>query len=124
MVLPAWDQENGAAQSDSRLDRGWRDRRKTPSELASSIVPRGTSSARADLVELLLLRRASQAAGLTCRVQRKSVPSLHMRCMMTASLRASATIALRWPRRLATCMAQAFNQDHFVTRVSSTCAAS
>ena len=125
--LPAWDQENGAAQSDSRLDRGWRDRRKNPSELASSIVPRGTSSARADLEELLLLLPSSscgQAAGLTCRVQRKSVPSRHMRCMMTASLRASATIARRWPRRLATSIAQAFNQDHFVTRVSSTCAAS
>ena len=44
--------------------------------------------------------------------------------MTTASLRASATIALRWPRRFATAIAQAFSQDHFETRVSKTCAAS
>lgn len=56
MVLPAWDQENGAAHSDSLLDRDWCDRRKSPSELASSFAPRGTSSARADLVDLLLRR--------------------------------------------------------------------
>jgi hypothetical protein len=33
--------------------------------------------------------------------QRKSVPSTHMRCRMTASLRATATLALRMPMRLA-----------------------
>lgn len=41
-----------------------------------------------------------------------------------ASLRASATIALRMPRRLATFIAQAFSHDHFVTRTSMICAAS
>jgi hypothetical protein len=36
-----------------------------------------------------------------------------MRCMITASRRASATIAFFIPRRLAICIAQAFSQDHF-----------
>ena len=46
-------------------------------------------------------------------VQRNLVPSLHMRCMITASLRASATFAFLRPRRLATFIAQAFSHDHF-----------
>jgi hypothetical protein len=51
--------------------------------------------------------------------QRKSVLSRHMPCIMTAaSLRASATMARRRPRRFATAMAQAYSQDHFETRVS------
>ena len=57
-------------------------------------------------------------------VQRNSVPSLQIRCMRTAKRRASATMAFRTPRRLATFIAQAFNQDHFFTRVSRTWAAS
>ena len=56
--------------------------------------------------------------------QRKSVPSTHMRCMTTASLRATATLALRIPLRLATRMPHAFSADHFCTRVSNTPAAS
>ena len=46
----------------------------------------------------------------TSRVQRNSVPSTHMRCMITASRRASATIAFFIPRRLAIFMAQALSQ--------------
>src|SRR5258707_6422829 len=38
-------------------------------------------------------------------VQRNSGPSTHMRCMITASPRAKATIAFFIPRRLAICMA-------------------
>jgi hypothetical protein len=53
-------------------------------------------------------------------VQRNSVPSLQRRCMITANRRARATMAFCKPRRRATFMAQAFNQDHFCTRVSST----
>ena len=45
-------------------------------------------------------------------VQRNSVRSLHIRCMMTARRRAKATIALRRPPRLAMFVAQAFSQDH------------
>ena|ERR1039458_1883158 len=51
-------------------------------------------------------------AAATSRVQRNSVPSTHMRCMITASRRASATIAFFFPRRLAICIAQALSQDH------------
>jgi hypothetical protein len=47
-----------------------------------------------------------------------------MRCRMTASLRATATLALRSPLRLASLIPQAFSTDHFGTRVSSTLAAS
>src|SRR4029450_11230044 len=56
--------------------------------------------------------------------QLNSVPSSHMRCRMTASLRATATLALRSPLRLASLIPQAFSADHFGTRVSSTLAAS
>jgi hypothetical protein len=47
-------------------------------------------------------------------VQRNSVPSTQMRCMITASRRASATIAFFIPRCLAIFIAQALSQDHFV----------
>src|SRR5262249_54105483 len=56
--------------------------------------------------------------------QVNSVPSIHMRCRITASLRATATLALRSPFRLANLMPQAFNTDHFGTRVSNAPAAS
>jgi hypothetical protein len=52
-------------------------------------------------------------AAVACsRVQRNSVPSTQMRCMMTANRRAKATIAFFIPRRLAICIAQALSQDH------------
>jgi hypothetical protein len=54
------------------------------------------------------------AAAVACSlVQRNSVPSIQMRCIITASRRASATIAFFIPRRLAICMAHALSQDHF-----------
>src|SRR5579863_9272545 len=56
--------------------------------------------------------------------QLNSVPSIHMRCRMTASFRATATLALRRPFRLVSFAPQAFSPDHFGTRVSSTPAAS
>jgi hypothetical protein len=40
---------------------------------------------------------------------------------VTANRRASATIALFIPRRLAICIAQALSQDHFAERNSMTC---
>ena len=55
-------------------------------------------------------------ATASSRVQRNSVPSTHMRCMITASRRARATIAFLIPRRLAICIAQALSQDHFFER--------
>src|SRR5262245_39821906 len=45
-----------------------------------------------------------------------SVPSTQMRCRITASRRASATIAFFIPRRLAICIAQALSHDHFFER--------
>src|SRR5689334_1745844 len=70
-------------------------------------------------------RYAHQAAtSLLLFDQLNSVPSTHMRCRMTASLRATATLALRSPLRLVSLVPQAFSADHFGTRVSSTPAAS
>ena len=63
-------------------------------------------------------------AGSTSRLHRNSVPSTHMRCMITANRRASATIAFFIPRCLAIFIAQALSQDHLVVRVSMLWAAS
>jgi hypothetical protein len=63
-----------------------------------------------------LILYGSHAAAACSRVQRNSVPSTHMRCMITASRRAKATIAFFIPRRLAICIAQALSQDHFFER--------
>src|SRR5665811_1786412 len=66
------------------------------------------------LLSLLILIRSHAAA--TSRVQRNSVPSTQMRCMITANRRARATIAFFIPRRLAICIAQALSHDHFFER--------
>jgi len=66
------------------------------------------------LIRLILIRFHAAAASL---VQRNSVPSTHMRCMITANRRASATIAFFIPRRLAICIAQALSHDHFFERI-------
>ena len=73
------------------------------------------------LLSRLILRGRHAAAA--SRVQRNSVPSTQIRCMITANRRASATIAFFIPRRLAICIAQALSQDHFFER-SMLCAAS
>jgi len=65
---------------------------------------------------LRLILHGFHAAAATSRVQRNSVPSTHMRCMITANRRARATIAFFIPRRLAICIAQALSQDHFFER--------
>ena len=70
-----------------------------------------------------LILHGSHAA-TTSRVQRNSVPSTQMRCMITASRRARATIAFFIPRCLAIFIAQALSQDHLLVRVSMTWAAS
>ena len=53
-------------------------------------------------------------------LQRKGVPSIHMRCSTMASLRARATQAFFNPCRLATRNAQAFSAEKRAVRVSST----
>ena len=50
-------------------------------------------------------------------LQWNGTSSSHIRCRMTASLRATAITALRWPRVLALCIPQAFNDDHLEERV-------
>jgi len=50
-------------------------------------------------------------------VHRNAVPSTHMRCMITANRRASATIAFFIPRCLAIFIAKALSQDYFVKRL-------
>ena len=69
------------------------------------------------LLSDLILHGCHAAAAACSRVQRNSVPSTQMRCMITASRRASATIAFFIPRRLAICIAQALSQDHFLERI-------
>ena len=63
-------------------------------------------------------------AAATSRVQRNSVPSTQMRCMITANRRASATIAFFIPRCRAIFIAHALSHDHFVETTSMVCAAS
>jgi hypothetical protein len=72
------------------------------------------------LLDLVLQGTHATAAS---RAQRNAVPSTQMRCMITASRRASATIAFFMPRRLAICIAQALSQHHFFER-NMLCAAS
>jgi hypothetical protein len=59
-----------------------------------------------------LILHGLHAAAVCSRVQRNSVPSTQMRCMITARRRASATIAFFIPRCLAIFIAQALSQDH------------
>src|SRR5262245_13535933 len=58
-----------------------------------------------------------RAATVACyRVKRNSVPSTHIRFMITTNRRAKATIAFLIPRCLAICIPQALSQDHFFDR--------
>ena len=57
-------------------------------------------------------------------VQRNVEPSIHIRCKMTASLRATATFARLRPRRLATSNPQRLSAEKRVTRESNALAAS
>jgi hypothetical protein len=73
------------------------------------------------LLRLIVNDPHAAAASL---VHLNSVPSIQMRCIITAKRRASATIALFIPRCLAIFIAQALSQDHFAERSSMTWAAS
>src|SRR4030095_14194439 len=112
--------EDEVEQSFGRPCRQTNGRSKRTCELTSSIVPRGTSFHRPVELEcpsIGLDAARFHAAAVACsRVQRNSVPSTHMRCMITANRRARATIAFFIPRRLAICIAQALSQDHFFDR--------
>ncbi len=97
-------------------------RSKRTYELTSSIVPRGTSLHRLVELNVLLSYFLGPGAHATApsRLHWNSVPSTHMRCMITASLRASATIAFFIPRSLAIFIAQTLSQDHLVERTNMT----
>jgi hypothetical protein len=70
-----------------------------------------------------LIQLGAHAAAVSL-VQRNSVPSTQMRCRITASRRAKATVAFFSPRSLAIFIAQALSQDHLVERISMILAAS
>src|SRR5271166_4040267 len=84
-------------------------------------VPAGTSFSA--LAETLAADQPACSAG-SFADQQNSVPSIHIRWRMTASLRATATRALLRLFLFAMRMPQAFSVDHLATRVSSTLAAS
>src|SRR5262252_2692866 len=96
--------------------------RKKSGDLTTALVPAGTSfpAVLREPFDFVIARYAATSFF----DQLNSVRSIHMRCRMTASLRATATLAFRSPVRLASLIPQAFSADHFGTRVSSTLAAS
>src|SRR5260370_884530 len=88
---------------------------------ARDIIP-PLGGSRVFLLSDLILYGSHAAA--TSLVHRNSLPSTQMRCMITASRRASATIAFFIPRCLAIFIAQALSQDHSADRPSMLWAAS
>src|SRR6267378_5870695 len=118
--------EDEVEQSLRRPYRQMNDRSKRTYELTSSIVPPGTSfhgSVELEFPPIAFDPNGSHVA-TTSRVHWNSVPSTQMRCMITASRRASATIAFFIPRWLAIFMAQPLSQDHLAERTSMLWAAS
>ncbi len=124
-ALPSWDSRTRW----NNLCRGLTVRMAGPSGNANSPHPSSReghhSTARWSSSFLLsnVILHGFHAATACSLVQRNSVPSTQMRCMITANRRASATIAFFIPRRLAICIAQALSHDHFF-EYSMLCAAS
>src|SRR5438552_3427737 len=116
-ALPSWDSKTRW----NNLNRGLAVKRTAdPSGHANSPHPSSREGHRSTarwsssfLLSRLILHGSHAAAAACSRVHRNSVPSTHMRCMITASRRARATIAFFIPRRLAICIAQALSHDHF-----------
>ena len=124
-AVPSWDSKTKW----NNLYRGLAivvGRSKRTCELTSSTVPRGTSFHC--LVELefppIAFDPEQPHAAAASLVHLNSVPSVQMRCIITAKRRASATIAFFVPRCLAIFIAQALSQDHFAERNNMTWAAS
>ena len=123
-ALPSWDSRTRW----NNLYRGLTVRMAGPSGHANSPHPssREGHHSTARWSSSFLLSDAIQHgfhAVMASLVQRNSVPSTQMRCMITANRRARATIAFFIPRRLAICIAQALSHDHFF-EYSMLCAAS
>lgn len=71
---------------------------------------------------LILFLLAQAATPLLSRAIRKPMPSTHMRCRITPIRRATATVARFSPRRFATCLPQAFNQQGLARCISTVAA--
>ena len=119
-ALPSWDSRT---RWNNLLGRPCRQTTAGPSGHANSPHPSSReghhSTARwsSSFLLLDLILHGFHVAAVACsRVQRNSVPSTQMRCMITANRRAKATIAFFIPRRLAICIAQALSQDHLFER--------
>ena len=88
--------------------------RRVQADIRTHLIHRPARDIFPPLGGALVFSYRVHAAAVACSlVQQNSVPSTHMRCMITASRRAKATIAFFIPRRLAICMAHALSQDHF-----------
>ena len=119
-ALPLWDSRT--RWNNLLVDLAVR-RTAGPADIANSPHPSSReghhSTARWSSSFLLwdLVLHGFHAVAACSRVQRNSVPSTQMRCMITANRRARATIAFFIPRRLAICIAQALSQDHFFDHI-------
>lgn len=124
-ALPAWDRENEVAQSQSRPDRTMRSAQGTKRthlihHPAKDVFPPVGGTLFPYFAALPVRRRPVRllaSSGIRCH-------SATCDALSPPGDPASATIALRKPRRLATFIAQAFSHEHFVTHVSNTWAAS
>jgi hypothetical protein len=120
-ALPSWDPRTRRNNLSGGLavsrTAGSSDQANSPHPSSREGHP-STAGWNSSFLLLDLIRCGCHAAtAACCRVQRNSVPSTQMRCMITANRRASATIAFFTPRRLAICIAQALSQDHFLERI-------
>ncbi len=120
-ALPSWDSKtrrnNLLVGLAVRLTAGSSGRPNSPHP-SSREGHHSTAGWSSSVLLLRLILHGCHAAAAACsRVQRNSVPSTQMRCMITANRRASATIAFFIPRRLAICIPQALSQDHFLERI-------
>jgi len=106
-----------------------RDQTRAPVTCVRTALP-APSSRRRDLghdVPLNAVKLAPgppYAAARSPAFQRNSVPSIHMRCMITPILRASATLARYGPRRLATSIPQRLSAENRFIRDNKMLAAS
>jgi len=88
--------------------------RRVQADIRTHLIHRPARDIFPPLGGALVFSYRVHAAAVACSlVQQNSVPSTHMRCMITASRRAKATIAFFIPRRLAICMAHALSQEFF-----------
>ena len=119
-ALPSWDSRtrwnNLLGGLAVRLAAGPSDRANSPHPSSREGHHSTTRWSSSFLLSDLNLHDFHVAAAACSRVQRNSVPSTQIRCMITANRRASASIAFFIPRRPAICIAQALSHDHLFER--------